>query len=514
MENKKVKRGHIFYLVLFILFIFILSFLSFSLVWVSDHYGNVSFDEIVFHLRMPLQGTSMQFIKSFLDTALKPSLYTAIELSAGILLFRSAFLTFTKTKFLWLQYTNILRRSGVLAITIWTAILLVYAQEKTGFFNYIWNSITTSSLIEEEYVNPKNVKISFPRNKKNLIYIFVESAETSAQDVLSGGLLPHNLIPEMTQIAEDNISFSQSEKIEGAAVAPECGWTIAGMVSENAGLPLKLFEDGRNSMSDYDSFMPGIITMGDILLDQGYKNVFMAGSDFIFGGRELFYRSHGNYEILDYKAAVEQGIIPETYYEWWGFEDEILYKWARKKLLEMADGDQPFNFSMLTADTHHEDGYICSLCRQEYDDQYSNVWRCASRQLADFIEWLEEQSFYKDTVIVISGDHCSMDKDFYAEYDYNVADGETERKVYNAFINAQIEPLQEMNRLFTTMDLFPSTLAAMGCKIEGERLGLGTNLFSGEKTLAEKYGYQRLFSGMKKRSPFYDREILSGGSER
>ena len=123
MENKKVKRGHIFYLVLFILFIFILSFLSFSLVWVSDHYGNVSFDEIVFHLRMPLQGTSMQFIKSFLDTALKPSLYTAIELSAGILLFRSAFLTFTQTKFLWLQYTNIMRRSGVLAITIWIELL-------------------------------------------------------------------------------------------------------------------------------------------------------------------------------------------------------------------------------------------------------------------------------------------------------------------------------------------------------------------------------------------------------
>jgi len=32
--------------------------------------------------------------------------------------------------------------------------------------------------------------------------------------------------------------------------------------------------------------------------------------------------------------------------------------------------------------------------------------------------------------------------------------------------------------------------------------------------LAEKNGDQKMFSGMKKRSSFYDKEILSGGSER
>ena len=37
--------------------------------------------------------------------------------------------------------------------------------------------------------------------------------------------------------------------------------------------------------------------------------------------------------------------------------------------------------------------------------------------------------------------------------------------------------------------MFPTTLAAMGYKIEGERLGLGTNAFSAEKTLAEQHGY-------------------------
>ena len=82
------------------------------------------------------------------------------------------------------------------------------------------------------------------------------------------------------------------------------------------------------------------------------------------------------------------------------------------------------------------------------------------------------------------------------------------RKVYNAFINSATEPLNEKNRLFTTLDLFPSTLAAMGCEIEGNRLGLGVNLFSDEQTLAEKYGYEYMFGEMGKMSKFYVKELL------
>ena len=36
------------------------------------------------------------------------------------------------------------------------------------------------------------------------------------------------------------------------------------------------------------------------------------------------------------------------------------------------------------------------------------------------------------------------------------------------------------------MDLFPTTLGALGAQIEGERLGLGTNLFSNRETLSEE----------------------------
>ena len=151
---------------------------------------------------------------------------------------------------------------------------------------------------------------------------------------------------------------------------------------------------------------------------------------------------------------------------------------------------------------------MCEICPDEYAEQYANVWRCASLQIDEFVKWCQEQPFYENTTIIICGDHCSMDKDFYGSNTYSSFQGETNRKVYNAFVNSIVEPIHEKNRMFTTLDMFPSTLAALGVKIEGERLGLGVNLFSDKQTLAEKYGYEYMFDELNKMSSFYNRELL------
>ena len=74
------------------------------------------------------------------------------------------------------------------------------------------------------------------------------------------------------------------------------------------------------------------------------------------------------------------------------------------------------------------------------------------------------------------------------------------RKVDLARIEAErarIEAENAKNREFTTLDMFPTTLAAIGCKIEGNRLGLGTNLFSSERTLSEQLGMDYLNAAVK-----------------
>ena len=76
----------------------------------------------------------------------------------------------------------------------------------------------------------------------------------------------------------------------------------------------------------------------------------------------------------------------------------------------------------------------------------------------------------------------------------------------NMTINAAVEPQRDDYREFATVDNFPTTLAAMGVKIDGNRLGLGTNLFSSEDTLIERDGLEFVNTELQKSSAWMDEQ--------
>ena len=230
----------------------------------------------------------------------------------------------------------------------------------------------------------------------------------------------------------------------------------------------------------------------------------MVGSDLTFGGRKMYFEQHGDYFVYDYPYAKEQGKIPKDYYEWWGFEDKKLFAFAKEEITKLAKGDKPFNFTMLTVDTHHIGGYACEDCRHDFKNNYDNVLSCSSKRVKEFIDWIKAQDFYKDTTIVISGDHCTMDNNYIrAQYD-----GSVPRRVYSCILNPAVEPVREKDRKYYPMDLYPTTLAAMGGQVDGDRIGLGTNLFSDKKTILEKYGDAKVQQELSKGSSFYRKKIL------
>ena len=77
-----------------------------------------------------------------------------------------------------------------------------------------------------------------------------------------------------------------------------------------------------------------------------------------------------------------------------------------------------------------------------------------------------------------------------------------QRKVYTVFLNSAAKRKDRNKREYSTFDYFPTTLAAMGVEIPGNRLGLGTNLFSGESTLTEKFGKKEEKKELEERSDF------------
>ena len=95
-----------------------------------------------------------------------------------------------------------------------------------------------------------------------------------------------------------------------------------------------------------------------------------------------------------------------------------------------------------------------------------------------------------------------------AEYiSTNITEG-YDRKVYNCFINSLATTQNTKNREFCSMDMFPTTLAAIGCTIEGDRLSLGTNLFSSTPTLCEELGTDNFNSQLENDSEYYNQNFL------
>ena len=489
--------------------------LTLACIWAVTTYSNISLEEVLFYLSMPLRGTSKQFTRAIILHVLIPAAGIACLFLLAVLLPRKKELRLVcgNGKSIRLLPLRMKMRFAYPLLALWLAVVLPFGNRLLGIGEFVSSRMHQSHLIEEEYVDPAETKITFPEKKRNLITIYIESAESTNQDIASGGMMDRNYTPEMTDIEQENVSFSQNDLYAGAAVAPACGWTVAGLVAQTAGIPLKFFRYDAKSVdhlgNDLVKFLPGAKMMGDILKEEGYRNLFICGSDFDFGGRRQMYAQHGAYEIYDYYKAIELGWIPEDYVYGWGFEDVKLYQFTKDMLLELEKDDKPFHLGILTVDTH-DPGWLCELCPQTTDNIYSRVVRCSSKQVYDFVEWCKQQDFYENTTIVITGDHASMTKSFYEEHadTYDKHNGSDDRLVYNAFVNPAAQPVKEKNRRFTTLDFFPTVLASIGAEIEGERLGLGTNLFSERETLSEEMGYDKLFTELNRKSLFYDNKLL------
>ena len=281
-------------------------------------------------------------------------------------------------------------------------------------------------------------------------------------------------------------------------------WTVAGIVASSSGIPLKIGSSDGNLYWDYNgSYLPGAYSLGEVLKNNGYSNYFILGSNSTFGGRSLYFSQHGNYDIYDYGYAINKKWIDKNYFEWWGYEDSKLYNFSKKQLTRISKNNKPFNFTILTADTHFTDGYVDKSCKEKYDEKYLNSYSCTDSMLYEFINWIKEQDFYKNTTIVIIGDHLSMQKNFKQMYDNN----NYERKIYNTFINSRVKTKNTNNRNFTSFDYYPTILSSLGFKINGNQLGLGVNLFSNKKTLAEKMGFEKFNNGLKEKSNYYNNYI-------
>ena len=446
----------------------VFSFLAFnSAGWYLQQYGDVGFDSVLYTLFSDNVGVEQGLIRSYLVSAIPITIvFSAITI---FLVFFDAknklVLCIRKFRIRIFPFKKIIAKISAVILSL---ILIFVTAYNVRLLEFIDGKLNPSLFYDENYIDPENVKIEFPENKRNLVYIFMESMEPSFLSVEQGGILKKSAIPELYDLALNNINFSSSEGVGGAYTVSGATWTIAALLSQTSGINFNIPVEA-NSMGKYQEFLPGLTNINDILKDNNYYQAFMCGSNAYFGGRYQYFETHGIDKIYDYTTAPSDGIIEEGYHDgWWGISDYDLYNYAKQEISKMASNDKPFALFMLTVDTHYYDGNICKKCGNEYSERYENVLACSSKQLDEFLNWAKTQDFYKDTTFVVVGDHLTMCHDYMSR---NMIPGYT-RQIYNCYVNSAISTEFSKNREFSQLDLFPTTLASLGCKIEGGALSI------------------------------------------
>lgn len=434
--------------------VFLLLLLS-GFYFISNHLTGNGIDESVYyHLTTDLKGAGLS---EFTEIIVYSSIYFIAILSISFLSYR---LVKTNNS----SNTSIKRKTFPILLFI----LSFYINPGVaGIFSIYTNILETTYGHEapEEYNTIKNLKL----NGKNIVYIYLESLERT---YLDDTLFP-DLAKNLRELENEALTFTDIRQIYGS------GWTIAGKVSSQCGIPLVTPSDG-NSMAGIDKFLPEATCIGDILKENGYSLSYLGGSRLEFAGKGNFYKTHGFdnvYGLNELKAQIDNS----SYISSWGLYDDSLFELVKNEYDNLSSNSAPFGLFTLTLDTHHPVGHESKYCANtKYKDGSNsilNAVHCADKLVYDLVNHIKSSVAYKNTIIIISSDHLAMRNTAYDTLQ------EGDRKNLFMVLNAGVEG-RSINSAGALIDVTPTVLGLLGANIES--FGFGTNLLSGLPSLTRK----------------------------
>lgn len=358
-------------------------------------------------------------------------------------------------------------------------------------FRTLFQIPVDSKLYRNHYVHPDSLNLELPKNPKNLIVIMMESMETNFK----------KFTPEIAELQNENTNFAPG----GVSVAGT-GWTIAGITGKLCGIPLNMPMGITEYLGTLPTYLPGAKCMMELLREQGYEQEFLQGSSGNFTQINDFCKWHGDVTLHDLDYYRDRGDLPKDYKVFWGFEDRKLYEYAKRDLDSLYSMKKPFALYMFTIDTHQPAGYVDEQCSKEFssvEKQFPKALLCASKQLSDFIAWAKQQPWYENTVISVMGDHTMAMLSPKADI------SPSDSLFWTNFIINSAQTSSVRERSYSSLDMFPTLLEAMGFDLKNRSAGLGRSLYSDSLTLLEVYGRERFDVLLRERSVQYD-EFLMG----
>lgn len=315
----------------------------------------------------------------------------------------------------------------------------------------------------------KNLK---SEKRYNVVWIYAEAFE---RIYLNSEIFP-DLAPNLVKLERESLSFSNIHQVWGT------GWTIAGIVGSQSGVPLYAVGRQNNDLNQLPSFLPNVKGVGNILKEDGYENIFIQGSKKAFAGNDKFLESHGfrmySFENIDEKYKTKKDLSR------WGINDDQLLNFAVEKYKDLKANKKPFSLMLSTINTHSPIGFVPHAYKdykyKEGKNKTLNAFYVSDLLISQFIEKIKKLDKEKNTIIVVSSDHLAMRNMVSEILEKN---SEKRRNLFMIHFPEKISP-KINDKMGSTLDQGVTLLQLMGYPVE--KLGFGVSLLSDEKTLKEK----------------------------
>lgn len=476
LVNKSIFKHPIIKTLISFLVFFIALFIIALMLWLKKEFGEVSFDQVLYHLQFGSEGILSAddgMIRSFFNKCiLTPSVVALIATTINKSFIRFIVSTYSTCKnklaaaFQHSKLPSHLTRIAPHYYLLFIAI--IFAGHRLAIFPYITDHLLPNAkdFYAEQYKDPRSTNL-ISNKPRNLVLIYVESLESTYSNL---SVFDENFIQNVSTDALGGTSFSRQRQAAGTE------WTMAGIVSTQCGVPLRaplggVGERRRNQVTELTpNFLPSIACLGDVLKERGFHSVFMGGASLAFAGKGNFFKTHGYDEIYGREEFVSM-LGPKLPLNHWGLYDDDLLKAAQEKIDELEKKDKPYNLTILTLDTHQPEGNLSKTCIGYGATKFKDIVRCSARIVSEFVNEMDRKGYLENTTVVLLGDHLAMTNPM-----INKLNRSQDRLVFNNYITKNL-PLHKNRDEITSVDHFPSILDSMNIKVEGGKLGLGISGF-------------------------------------
>ncbi|WP_170971898.1 sulfatase-like hydrolase/transferase [Rhodobacter sp. SY28-1] len=274
------------------------------------------------------------------------------------------------------------------------------------------------------------------------------------------------------------LSFTDIREVAGT------GWSIAGMVASQCGVPLLPRGNLNNDIIESigESFLPGVTCLGDLLAGRGYSQTFIMGAEAKFAGTAAFYVTHQYQTILAQKDMV--ALFPPDEVQkasvTWFADDQMTYDLARTVFSDALGQDAPILLTIATIGPHGVPNYLSRECTADAqavatDDVFLAahcLTRLTERLVADIQDMHRQSGRPNELRIILQSDHLNHARQLLPD--------DATLKVNTLILIGGAESGVSVATPGTMMDVYPTLLEWLDFPAVGGKAGLGVSLLSPE----------------------------------